>query len=263
MELDERCPHWFVRGCRENFEYAKEEIPSQLPLRICWQYYQNLVQQEEDAIIFNKDAEALAYGLRRFPALERITITPAAHGWIFAPLYETPMIRAFPRGFNYPIPRGWPIHPHGDSTPEACAWKLETTKRRFRGFCIVTHALAQYAEHHVSELIVDVNFLETGINCRVFEDDNHEYCDFAALLRRPNFTRLDLTLLVGGQERRAWRCYRSGLLHAALRDAKNLQRISLYTNVECDPAGDGTPPWVSGGFRAQFVSLRTVFPVDV
>lgn len=40
------------------------------------------------------NVDALVYGLKRFPALRRMTITPAAHGWIFAPLYETPMIRA-------------------------------------------------------------------------------------------------------------------------------------------------------------------------
>ncbi|KAL4982214.1 hypothetical protein BDW68DRAFT_192356 [Aspergillus falconensis] len=186
---------------------AQGRSPHSCPSYICWQYYQNLVQQQEDVIIFNKDADAMAYGLPRFPALERITVTPAAHGWIFAPLRETPMIRAFPRGFNYSMP------------PEA-------TKQRFRGFCIVTRAVAQCSKHHVSQLIVDVNSLETGLNCRVFEGANPE----------------------------------SGLLHTAIRQAENQQQISLRTNLESDQAADGAECGVSGGSRAQFVSLRTVFP---
>ncbi|KAL5045577.1 hypothetical protein BDW71DRAFT_198089 [Aspergillus fruticulosus] len=201
---------------------AQGRSPHSCPSYICWQYYQNLVQQQED-VIFNKDADAMAYGLPRFPALERITVTPAAHGWIFAPLRETPMIRAFPRGFNYPMP-------------------AEATKQRFRGFCIVTPAVAQCSKHHVSQLIVDVNSLETGRNCRVFEGANPEYNTLAALLRRPSFTRLDLALLV------------------ALHQAENQQQISLRTNLERDQAADGAECGVSGGSRAQFVSLRTVFP---
>jgi hypothetical protein len=34
------------------------------------------------------------------PALKRVTITPSAHGHLFTPLYPTPIIRAFPKGFN-------------------------------------------------------------------------------------------------------------------------------------------------------------------
>lgn len=59
-------------------------------------------------LFIGSDVDALIYGLKRFPALRRMTITPAAHGWIFAPLYETPMIRALLKGLNYPILCGWP-----------------------------------------------------------------------------------------------------------------------------------------------------------
>lgn len=48
-----------------------------------------------------------AWRLRRFLAVRTITITPAAHGRLFYPLFETPMIRAFPPGFIYPLQRGW------------------------------------------------------------------------------------------------------------------------------------------------------------
>jgi hypothetical protein len=64
--------------------------------------------QQESVLLTHADIDALKYGITRFPALKRITITPATHGFLYTPLYETPMIRAFPYGFNYPIPRAWP-----------------------------------------------------------------------------------------------------------------------------------------------------------
>ncbi|TGO88532.1 hypothetical protein BPOR_0157g00140 [Botrytis porri] len=60
------------------------------------------------AIISGADVNALTYVLERFQSLRRITITPAAHASLDQPLYETPMIKCFPKGFSYPIPRGWP-----------------------------------------------------------------------------------------------------------------------------------------------------------
>ncbi|KAL6231580.1 hypothetical protein BDW75DRAFT_38781 [Aspergillus navahoensis] len=277
------CPEWFVNACRENKEdlemrkywhseypdhghieqlaLAEEQAAAEPPLKISWQYYQNLLQQQENTIIFNMDAEALEYGLRRCPALKRVTITPAVHGWIFTPLYETPMIRAFPKGFNYPIPRGWPDIPEGTYKPEAMPWEDEATRKDFRGFGIVTRALASYADHHVSELIITANTLQTGLNCRVFETHNAQYTDFAAILRKPGFARLDLSLLVRGQERTGWPAYRNGLLRRALNGAHSLEHISLSTNVDENPASDSTIPGSAGG-RDQLVPLRTIFPVD-
>ncbi|KAJ5360502.1 hypothetical protein N7517_009693 [Penicillium concentricum] len=53
----------------------------------------------------NSDLRAFLDSVRQFPALKRVTITPPAHGHLFVPLHQTPMIRAFPKGFNYFIPR--------------------------------------------------------------------------------------------------------------------------------------------------------------
>ncbi|KAL3435194.1 hypothetical protein BDV09DRAFT_195197 [Aspergillus tetrazonus] len=260
------CPEWFVNACKENrkdFEMrkywhskypdqgrieqlalAEEQAAAEPPVKISWQYYQNLLQQQEDTIIFNMDAEALECGLRRFPALKR-----------------TPMIRAFPKGFNYPLPRGWPHNPEGTFAPEATPWEDEATRKDFRGFGIVTRALASYADHQVSELIITANTLQTGLNCRVFETLNAQYTDFAAILRKPGFARLDLSLLVRGQERTGWPTYRNGLLRRALSGAHGLEHIGLSTNVDEDPASDSTIPGSAGG-RDRLVSLRTIFPVD-
>lgn len=69
-------------------------MAAQPPLKQCRQHYQNLLQQQEDVLIFSSDMDVPVYGLERFPALRKMTITPAAHGWVFAHLYVTPMTRA-------------------------------------------------------------------------------------------------------------------------------------------------------------------------
>jgi hypothetical protein len=163
-------------------------LASELSPKVCWQYYQNILQQQEDVIIPNKDAEALWYGLERFPALKRITLTPAAHGWLWAPVYETPMIRAFPKGFNYPIPRGWTNGRNVWSGAPAKPWEDPGVRETYRGFGIITRALTEYPEHQISELVIDVNYLETGLNCRVFEEPSAEYHDFGTILQGPEIS---------------------------------------------------------------------------
>lgn len=74
-----------------------------MPLEGAWAYYQQLVQQQRDVLVSKAHIIALEKHIGSFLALQRIVITPAAHGWIYNPLYETPMIRAFLRGFNYYI----------------------------------------------------------------------------------------------------------------------------------------------------------------
>ncbi|KAL2788805.1 hypothetical protein BJX66DRAFT_326827 [Aspergillus keveii] len=247
---DDQDHEWFIHEMRWN----KEDIPyrrmAELPPRVCWQYYQNILQQQEDVIILNKDAEALWYGLKRFPALKIITLTPAAHGWLWAPVYETPMIRAFPKGFNYPIPRG--LDQWSQRDPEVRA--------TYRGFGIITRALTKYPQHQISELVIDVNYLETGLNCRVFEESSAEYYNFGTILQRPGFRRLDLALYVGGEEHTGWRCYRSQLLYRALANAHDLEHFSLHTNVSPDAATD-TASYSGGDPRAGWVPLRTIVPV--
>ncbi|KAL2840332.1 hypothetical protein BJX68DRAFT_279014 [Aspergillus pseudodeflectus] len=240
-----------------------EHRGSELAPALCWQYYQNLLQQQEDVIFSRRDVEAFVYGLRKFPNLKRITLTPAAHGHLWGPLYETPMIRAFPRGFNYPIPRGWPTGQRVWDAPQAQSWEDAEVRNEYRGFSIITRALAEYAAHHISELTIDANSLPTGLNCRVFEEPNTEYNDFATLLRRPGFRRLDLALLVGGQERTGWRCYRSRLLSRALANSHGLEHLTLTTTVDVNLAyDDEIVPSRNSGSRAQFVPLCTILPVE-
>ena len=124
------------------------------------------------------DVAAFRYGLERFPALRRVTVTPLAHGHLlFTPLCETPMIRAFPRGFNYYFPRSWRTLEWDGMTPEAEQWSQlsEDKKNRWRGLRIVTQCLTQTQSHSVSELVLDVGTTSSGINGTIFAEPCDEY----------------------------------------------------------------------------------------
>jgi hypothetical protein len=272
----ERCPSWFSRACKKNIDdlasrkendadrpdhvARTQQIDAQLPLNVSWNYYQQLLRQQEDVLESGADIDALRHGLDRFPSLRRITITPAAHGFLFTPLYETPMIRAFPYGFNYPIPRGWPTPDLGEVPYEAPPWDDEAEKRKWRGFSIVTRELAKQ-DHHISELILDVNQLNTGLNCHVFDQPCEEYDNLALLLRRPGFCRIDLALLADGQEWEDWSSFRSGYLKLALGEARDLQHVSLRTQVDVNQFYEATLSGTSESTE-HFIPLRTILPID-
>ncbi|PGH04879.1 hypothetical protein AJ79_06964 [Helicocarpus griseus UAMH5409] len=277
-DIDEGCLAWFSRACMENIEslsmrkgqdlhhpehIAREkQAAAQLPMRTSWEYYMKLLQQQRDVIASNSDVDALKFGLQQFPALRRIAITPAAHGWLFEPLYETPMIREFPYGFNYPIPRGWPTTYDHQPPPVANPWSdaSEEEKNQWRGFRIITRVLAQQNQHHrVSELIIDAHQLRTGLNCRIFDEPCPEYNDLTTLLEQPGFRRLDLAFTVGEQEYNGWEAFRHGYLRRALAKAPNLEHISLRANVSPDAEHDERHLDTSADY---FIPLHTVFPVD-
>ncbi|RMJ23857.1 hypothetical protein PHISP_05260 [Aspergillus sp. HF37] len=178
--------------------------------QVSWEHYQGLLQQHKDVLASDADADALKLGLERFPALKQITVTPVAHGWLFEPFYQTPMIHDFPYGFSYSISRGRPAAGDGDTAPEACPWRdNETEKDQWRGFRIIKH------HHSVLELVFDAHQIGTGVNCRIFDGPCPEYHDLVALLRQPGFSRLDLALLVGAQQYEDWSSLRSGHLRRA------------------------------------------------
>ncbi|QYT05910.1 F-box domain-containing protein [Trichoderma simmonsii] len=211
-----------------------------------WTHYQDLLSQQDEVFASGADAEALRYGLRRFPALQRVTITPAAHGWLFTPLYQTPMIRAFPYGFNYPIPRGWPTRRAGEATEFDKPW--EDSKTKWRGYCLVTEILAQERHHHrVSELFIDAHYLHTGVNCQLFEQRCQEYLNFRSILQQPNLKKLQLSLNVDGQER-FWLAFRSGQLRSALAEASHLEHFSMETNWDANYYRAETLPPALGSF---------------
>lgn len=286
-DRDSEVPKWFTNTCEKNIddlnsrkgldadrpEHAarEEQLNARLPAAACWAHYQELLRQQDAVLSSGADEAAFRYALQRFPSLERVTITPAAHGWLFSPLYETPTIRALPYGFNYPIPRGWPTAPDGypphsmrlwagdDSGAEA---EAEAYKEQWRGVRIALRVLAEPQTYHsVNEFVLDAHHLNTGLNCCIFEhqatEASAEYTNLRALLRRPGFARLDLALAVGGQEQHlGWPA-----LRAALAGAPDLRHFSLRADVVPDPdaraLGRG-----SGGNAEHHVPLGSLLPVE-
>lgn len=244
----EAAPIWFVRGCHENLSAIcgrqsedfgpprhrdrDQQAEEQLPFPVSYAYYQGLLSQQARVLATEADVEALVYGLARFPALRRITITPAAHGLLYEPLYETAMIRAFPRGFNYPLPRGWAMGRWGVSTPVKPPPWDEAHKAPWRGVSAVLRALAGDPGHRVSELLLDVHGLPTGLNGQLFEDPTcEEYRNLAALVRRPGFRRIELTFLVAWEQWADRPPFRSGHVRRLFDGAAELEHVCLSTDL--------------------------------
>lgn len=207
------------------------QVHAELSLEESWTYYQELLRQQDDVIAHGTDIEAFRYALQQFPALQTVTVTPAAHGWLFIPLYETPMIRAFPYGFNYPIPRGWPVTRLTEIDEKLAPW--EDSKARWRGYCLVTSILAQDRQHHrVSELRIDSHFLHSGLSCRLFEQPSQEYLEFITCLQNPNLKKLHLSLYVEFHVDFPWTAFRRNLLRNALANASQLEHFSLETGLD-------------------------------
>ncbi|KAJ5852775.1 uncharacterized protein N7529_012160 [Penicillium soppii] len=274
----EECPVWFVKECRENLEYLEErkgddvdrpdhiaraeQIVVRPPLKMCWEYYQHLLHQQKHVLAAESDQDIFLYGLKRFPALKRITITPVAHGWLFAPLYQTPMIRAFPKGFNYPIPRGWSTAGNHQAPPLAKPWQDldELDKDKYRGFRIVTRVLAT-EEHNVSELLMDANQLSIGLDCTMFDRSCDENENLAAVLKHAVFCRLDLAFIVRGQDwEKDWRSFRNGKLYQALGEAKDMEHIKMYATSVSDSTLDRAEDSRVGSLRHS-IPLQSIFPI--
>ncbi|OBT46431.1 hypothetical protein VE00_03309 [Pseudogymnoascus sp. WSF 3629] len=238
-------PGWFRKACRENIFDLKwyrdedvdrpsliaraQQLTEQMPMEEAWAYYQELLEQQRDVLNSKAHIDALEKHIGSFPALQRITITAATHGRLYNPLYETPMIRAFPRGFNHYIPR------------DGSDWQ---------GFRVVTRLLAEGRDSGgVTNLCVDAHELEMGLNSRVFERENRTLNDFEAVLARPNFTHLQLDLMVNPHSGQV-DVFRSGLLKRALAGGGGLEYLSLRTNMDVCPRSD------SDEF---YVPLRTIF----
>lgn len=221
-------------------------------------HYQVLLRQQDEVIHSGADAEAFQYGLERFTSLKRVAITPFTHGLWLTPLYETPMIRAFPRGFSYPIPRTWGLSIwHRGPVEHRWNQMTEDGKDRWRGFRIATRELAEAEHCGVSELVIDVNHHPSGINCTVFSEPCVEYDNLLTILRRQGFRRLDLAVMVGEQGfSEDSHALNSGYLRRALSHAPYLEHISLRTDdYDADYDWNQDP-------TLNFVPLNTIFPVD-
>lgn len=268
IDPDEGCPIWFKHECDENrwkMKHRKHrdvdrpdhvarqnQMNAQMPLKACWEYYRQLYDDQISIIRSEDDKKAFIYGLNRFPRLEKVTVTPGAHGWLFAPLYDTPMIRAFPYGFNYPIPRGWHCDPNDIRVVGPLPWSEapEEYKELWRAARIVLGHLSQTEKHNISELSFDSKLLNTGLNFLIFDRPCEEYYQFAAIIKRPGFRRLHLSLLTGNHGN--WKGFESGLFRQAMSLAKGLTHLHLSTTFNNGSfSGMGDEP----------VPLKEVLPI--
>ena len=278
-ELLDGVPTWFRRGRgatmaeirrRNPAHAAKLRYSATQTVAQSWQHYQQLRREQDAVLESGADVEALRLGLARFPNLRRITITPAAHGFQDVPLYETPMMRALPSGFYCPVPRGCgameaperPTTPLPWDRPGISREDLDEMESMWRGFRIVTAALAattgHQLQHRVSELVLDVACLNSGLNCHIFDQPCEEYDTLVAIISRPGFHRLDLALQVVKLELEDWISFRSGYLLHALEKAVDMEHFSLRTNVERNE----DPVLANGWGVHNHVPLRTIIPVD-
>ncbi|KAL7939391.1 hypothetical protein V8C35DRAFT_326446 [Trichoderma chlorosporum] len=238
---------------------GEKQAESEMSYQASWAYYQNLVRQQDEVIASGADKEAFIYGLRQFTSLRTVTVTPAAHGMLFSPLYKTPMVRAFPFGFNYPIPRGWPARREPESPLDTAPWVDEEreawagqVRGNWRGFLFVACALAQERErHHVSEFLIDSNQIQTGISCRLFEQPCEASTNVVSILKLPGLRRFHLSLNVEGQSLHNWQAFRSGLLKDALSTAVDLEQFALATDMDMEDPDEEEPP-----------SLEDIIPIN-
>ncbi|KFY89739.1 hypothetical protein V500_05528 [Pseudogymnoascus sp. VKM F-4518 (FW-2643)] len=136
---DEDGIDWRGEGPGPSLVAREQQMSEQMPMEEAWEHYQELLQQQRDVLDSKAHIDALEKHIGSFPALERITITAATHGRLYNPLYEMPMICAFPCGFNHYIPRGWPII--RTCVPECDDWDEDCSD--WQGFWVVTRLLAE------------------------------------------------------------------------------------------------------------------------
>ncbi|RGP59209.1 hypothetical protein FSPOR_11502 [Fusarium sporotrichioides] len=130
-------------------------------------------------------------------------------------MYRTPIIRAFPAGFDYQLPETWPSFdneklidvlpwvsegkggddPYQEVYSDECMAEIYGAK--WRGFRLAMRALAEYEDHHITEFVIGGNEVQSGLNCQIFDQRCTEYDDFLTLLKRPGFRHLDLHLFTG------------------------------------------------------------------
>ncbi|KAJ4017898.1 hypothetical protein NW752_001807 [Fusarium irregulare] len=296
---DNGCPVWFkarrqdtdapeFRGWRDPSSY------NNLSVEASWDYYKSLLEDQRQILLSGADIEAFKHGLRRFPNLKRVTVTPSTHGKLGQPMYQTPMIRAFPPRFDYPLPKQWPNGAEEEAR-DALPWiqkksgglvfetfygqVYQTTQReyrarvyectpeeyraRWRGFRVVLRTLVENShEHNVTELTFGGAEIVTGMNCRLFDQPCREYADLVTVLKRPGFRRLALDLFTGMNEYHNWKSFRSGLMHKALSKAKDLRHITLHSTTYTINGETFNTPGVDGLPNYWPVPLQSVFPIN-
>ncbi|OJJ88627.1 uncharacterized protein ASPGLDRAFT_31751 [Aspergillus glaucus CBS 516.65] len=88
MNSDDGCPKWFKRECEDNLDdlrqrkgtdvdrpdhvARREQVYAQPPLRERWEYYQDLLRQQNNVLAAESDEDAFLYGVKQFPAPRKV-----------------------------------------------------------------------------------------------------------------------------------------------------------------------------------------------
>ncbi|RGP71368.1 hypothetical protein FLONG3_7152 [Fusarium longipes] len=249
------CPFWFRTGRYDYEDTGTYEYPGpHLGIKESWAYYKPLLDDQNRVLASNADTEAFKYGLTRFTSLKRVTITPSTHGRLWHPLYRTPMIRAFPPGLDYPTPQAWPFY--DDKKTSMCSHGFPAYRAKWRGFRLVTRALVEHESHGITELIIGGDEVQSGLNCRIFDEWSPEYGDLVSILKRPGFRYLDLHLFTGFIEDDHWPSYRSGLSRDAISQSKDLESLSIRATMD---VSEGVIQGLAPDMKGYAISLRNIF----
>jgi hypothetical protein len=225
----------------------EERLKNEMPISQSIRYYKELCDEQEDIISAGEDIRAFRTALYRFPNLKKVTVTPVCHGFLFTPLYETPMIRDFPKGFNYPIPRSWPSYVGRAGYLNVNRWPSfhEASKVTWNAVRVVLKDLALH-QNRVTELEINVHGLDYGVPVDMFHSRNAESMYFNTVAS--NLRRLDLSIEVPTSRTGNPLEEISQSIRQALDHSPYLHHFSLHCNRQ--------------GYDRRFPPLRTLFPVD-
>lgn len=275
-EDQEWIPRGFTRQCKESLfdiesrliaknryqgdNEQQRQIDNLMRSRDSLAYWRILLEQQKEVLESGADEAAFRYAVQRFPRLSKVTVTPVTHGLLFMPFYQTPMIRAFPPGFVYPIPHGWwsnENHDGRDGYPEG--WENEKERKQWRGLCIVLKVLADYAETlQVSELALDSHKLPTGIDYTFFKTPNADYDNLCKIVEQPGFKSIALPIITGyvsDYNPDDFEFYRHGRISGLLARAPDLESFIYQTDYGHEPG--------AAEDEEMFVSLSDIFPIDM
>ncbi|KAK7212304.1 hypothetical protein V2G26_019482 [Clonostachys chloroleuca] len=184
------------------------------------------------------DIRALRQFANCFSSLKRITISHAAHGWAYEPLYETPLIRSLRGKLDYGILRSdrpYDLNPMGNEILVSWGENRAYHERVSRGYKAIFEMMANL-HLPAQELVIETNGLLAGIPLEMFADRTQDYRNFYALLCRPDFHRLDLALLTGdcpteGHNATQWGILGRPHLRSALERGTSLTHFSFSADV--------------------------------
>ncbi|KAI1348746.1 hypothetical protein F5Y01DRAFT_317388 [Xylaria sp. FL0043] len=113
-------------------------------------------------------------------------------------------------------------------------------------------------QHQENVISTGTDIEALSLNLRILEEPCDGYNDLATIIQQPGFTRLQLDLLVGGQEHLGWSSFRSGLIRRALSAANDLEDARFRKDVVQDP--DSSSQQHAGGSMEHFIPLLSIFP---